>query len=207
MKLRTIGIVLCAGALAGCAAKKPTPRPEAAPPARAAVTPPPAPPSGNIGENTVTGTATVVRIDQKTRHVTLKDADGKTVTIVAGPEVRNLAQVKKGDVVRMTYHESMAYKVEKAGKASPGVATSTDVSRAPLGEKPGASVSNTVTARLTIAAIDKPGSAVTLRGPHGDLSVVKVKDPSKLDAVSVGDVVNITYTEALAVAVEEAGKK
>ena len=207
MKLRTIGIVLCAGALAGCAAKKPTPRPEPAPPARAAVTPPPAPPSGNIGENTVTGTATVVRINQKTRHVTLKGADGKTVTIVAGPEVRNLAQVKKGDVLRITYHESMAYKVEKSGKAKPGVGTSTDVSRAPLGEKPGGSVTDTVSVRATIAAIDKPASEVTLRGPHGDLSVVKVKDPSKLDAVDVGDIVDITYTEALAVAVEEAGRK
>jgi len=48
---------------------------------------------------------------------------------------------------------------------------------------------------------------ITLRGPHGDLSVVKVKDPSKLDAVQVGDVVDITYTEALAVAVEKAGQK
>jgi len=34
-----------------------------------------------------------------------------------------------------------------------------------------------------------------------------VKDPSKLDAVDVGDIVDITYTEALAVAVEEAGRK
>ena len=207
MKLRTIGIVLCAGALAGCAAKKSTPRPEPVSPARAAVTPPPASPSGHIGENTVTGTATVVRINQKTRHVTLKGADGKTVTIVAGPEVRNLAQVKKGDVLRITYHESMAYKVEKRGKAKPGVGTSTDVSRAPLGEKPGGSVTDTVSVRATIAAIDKPASEVTLRGPHGDLSVVKVKDPSKLDAVDVGDIVDITYTEALAVAVEEAGRK
>jgi hypothetical protein len=38
------------------------------------------------------------------------------------------------------------------------------------------------------------------------VSVVKVKDPSKLDAVQVGDLVDITYTEALAVAVEKAGK-
>jgi hypothetical protein len=34
-----------------------------------------------------------------------------------------------------------------------------------------------------------------------------VKDPGKLDSVQVGDIVDITYTEALAVAVEEAGRK
>src|SRR5437879_4433374 len=131
MKLRTIGIVLCAGALAGCAAKKSTPRPEPVSPARAAVTPPPASPSGHIGENTVTGTATVVRINQKTRHVTLKGADGKTVTIVAGPEVRNLAQVKKGDVLRITYHESMASQVKQRGHANPAVGPSTEGCPAP----------------------------------------------------------------------------
>jgi hypothetical protein len=148
----------------------------------------------------------VVSINHKTRHVTLKDEDGKTMTIVAGPEVRNLAQVKKGDVLRITYRQSMAYSVAKPGKAQPGVGTSTNVSRAALGEKPGGSVTDTVSVRATIAAIDKPASEVTLRGPHGNLNVVKVKDPSKLDAVAVGDIVDITYTEALAVAVEEAGK-
>src|SRR5258705_236727 len=90
--------------------------------------------------------------------------------------------------------------------AKPGVAASTDVSRASPGEKPGGSVTDTVTVRVTITAIDKAASEVTLRGPHGKASVVKVKDPSKLDAVQVGDLVDITYTEALAVAVEKAGK-
>lgn len=142
----------------------------------------------------------------KTRHVTLKDADGKTSVIVAGHEVRNLAQVKKGDVVRITYHESIAYQVKKPGAAQPGVATSTDVSRSPLGEKPAGSVTDTVTVRATIAAIDKATSHVTLRGPRGKVIVVKAKDPSKLDAVQVGDLVDITYTEALAVAVEKSGK-
>lgn len=206
MKLRTIGIALCAGVLAGCAAKKATspPEPMAAP--RAATTPA-ALPSGNIGEQTVTAIATVQSVNLKTRHVTLKDSDGKTLTIVAGPEVRNLAQVKKGDVLRITYRESIAYQVSKAGQAKPGVAASTDVSRAPLGEKPAGSMTDTVTVRVTIAAIDKAAPTVTLRDPEGKLTVIKVRDPKKLDSVQVGDLVDITYTEALAVAVEEAGRK
>ena len=57
MKNGLIGIGLCVGALAGCAAEKPAPRPALASPARAA-TPPPALPSGNV-EQTLTGTATV----------------------------------------------------------------------------------------------------------------------------------------------------
>jgi ribosomal 50S subunit-recycling heat shock protein len=206
MKLRTIGIALCAGALAGCAAKKTAPPPEPVAAPRAA-TPPAALPSGSIGEGTVTAIATVQSVDLKTRHVTLKDSEGKKVTIVAGPEVRNLAQVKKGDVLRITYHESIAYQVSKAGQAKPGVAASTDVSRAPLGEKPAGSVTDTVTVRVTIAAIDRAAPTVTLRDPEGNLTLVKVRDPRKLDSVQIGDIVDITYTEALAIAVEDAGRK
>ncbi len=48
---------------------------------------------------------------------------------------------------------------------------------------------------------------VTLKGPEGNLFKVKAKDPEKLKAVSVGDLVDITYTQALAVSVEPAPKK
>jgi ribosomal 50S subunit-recycling heat shock protein len=206
MKLGTMCIAACAFAFAGCAAKKPAHEPAPMPPTRATA-PPPAPPSGTVGEETVTATATVQKVNLKTRHVTLKDsADGKVFTIVAGKEVRNLPQVKRGDVVTITYHESVAYRVSKAGTAKPGASASTDVSRAPLGDKPSGSVKNTVTVRTTIAAIDKAKSQVTLRDADGKMTVVKVKDPSKLDAVETGDVVDITYTEAIAVAVEKPKK-
>ena len=204
MKLRTIGFVLCVGALAGCAKEAKTP--SAKTPTHAAVTPTTLP-AGTVAEDTVTGTATVVKVDQKTRHVTLKGEDGKTETIHVGPDVRNLAQVKKGDVVKITYHQSIAYQVSKAGTQKPGASTSTDVTRAPLGEKPGGSVTDKVTVRATIAAIDKAAGTVTLRDSKGESKPIKVKDPSKLDLVSVGDVVDITYTEALAIAVEPASKK
>jgi hypothetical protein len=201
----TIAIAFCAATLFACAAKKEEPRLEPMPTSKATA-PATAMPSGS-GEQTVTANAKVVAVNHKTRHVTLKDDEGKTFTIVAGPDVHNLAQVKKGDLLRVTYTESVAYQVSKAGSAQPGVSTSTDVSRAPLGEKPSGSVTNTVKVRATIAAIDKATSHVTLRGPNGRMTTVKAKDPSKLDMVQVGDLVDITYTEALAIAVEKPGKK
>ncbi len=45
--------------------------------------------------------------------MTLKGQDGKLVTFVAGPEVKNLAQVAKGDVVTMAYIEAVAAKLQK----------------------------------------------------------------------------------------------
>jgi hypothetical protein len=47
---------------------------------------------------------------------------------------------------------------------------------------------------------------VTLRGPEGNSLTVKARDPKKLDKVAVGDLVNITYTEEVAILVEEPKK-
>ena len=205
MKILTLGLAVWAVALAGCASKKPAPPPEPPAVAQAATAPSPVL-SGTVDEQTVTKTATVQKVDQKTRHVTLRRPDGTKFTIVVGPEVHNLRQVKKGDVVSVTYRESIAYEVEKSDQAHPGVARSTELTRAPLGERPGGTVTDTVSVRMTITAIDKATSEATLRGPHGDVIVVKAKDPSKLDAVAVGDLVDITYTEALAIAVAKPGR-
>lgn len=59
-----------------------------------------------------------------------------------------------------------------------------------------------MTLTAIIAAIDKPAGTVTLRGVSGDTTTIKGRDPQKLDRVAVGDVVEITYTEAVAIAVE-----
>ena len=95
--------------------------------------------SGTLGEQAVKVTAKVKKVDLKTRHVTLEGPDGKRVTVTAGDEVRNLAQVKAGDDVVVTYYESIAYEVKKPGDATPGVAVAEGAQRAKLGEKPGAS--------------------------------------------------------------------
>jgi hypothetical protein len=163
--------------------------------------------AGTVEEGTVTLTATVEAVDQKKRLVTLKGPEGNLVTVHADERVKNLPQVKKGDVVSATYYESLAYEVKKPGQAEPGVAVAQDVVTAKPGQKPAAAGAQAVVVTSTIEAIDKKRNTVTLKGPDGTSTTIKVKDPSKLDKVAVGDLVEITYTEALAVAVEAAPKK
>ena len=81
---------------------------------------PAAPPKGNAVLATTTVTATVAKIDQKTRAVTLKAANGQEYSFVADEAVKNLAQVKKGDVVTATYTEALAYEVKKGGSRRGG---------------------------------------------------------------------------------------
>ena len=166
---------------------------------------PAAPAKGEAVISSLTVTATVTQIDHQTREVTLRAEDGQEYSFVAGDAVKNLAQVQKGDVVNATYTEAVAYEVKKGGKAD---ATATVAgAAAPLGAKPAAVVGGKVTATVAIAAIDTKVPSVTFKGPGGNTRTVKVKDPAKLKGVSVGDTVELTYAEALAIKVEKAAKK
>jgi Cu/Ag efflux protein CusF len=164
------------------------------------------PPSGVISEGTVTATATVEKIDVAKRLATLRNADGQLIELQVDESVKNLPQVKKGDRVVVTYFESLAYEVNKPGAATPGTAGAEQVARAAPGSRPGKVAARQIEITTTIEAIDKKASMVTLKSADGKLTPVKVKDPSKLDHVRVGDLVTITYSQALAVAVEPAPK-
>ncbi len=197
--LKQTAVALCISvAVAGCAAS----HKQAPPPAQ-----PAALPSGTVGENLVSATAKVKAVDQKTRHVTLQRPDGSLIKFVAGDQVRNLAQVKAGDDVNVTYYESLAYEVKKPGDGAPGASVAAGAARAKLGEKPAGASVQVATVTATIAAIDKPANTVTLRTPDGELTTIKARHPENLDRVVVGDLVDITYTEALAISVETPAKK
>ena len=162
--------------------------------------------SGTVAENTVTASAVVQAINQKTREVTLKGPNGKSTTIHVDDSVQNLPQVKKGDHVVVTYYESLAYDVLRETDVKRGVTVAGVAGTAQPGEMPAGVGARAVTVTAKIKAIDKKHETVTLKGPQGNLKTVKVKNPANLDKVKVGDMVQITYTEALAVSVEEAPK-
>jgi hypothetical protein len=149
---------------------------------------------------TTTLTATVTAIDVPGRVVSLKGPQGNIVTIHVGDDVKNLAQVKVGDVVVAKYYESLAVKVTKPG--APAADAVTSAVAAPAGQKPAGAVVQQDTIKAKVTAIGKKKDWVTLLGPEGNSVTIKVKDSKNLDGVKVGDDVEATYTQALAVAVE-----
>jgi hypothetical protein len=166
-----------------------------------------APISGVVKEQQVTTVATVQKIDLAKRLVTLKGEDAKVFTIHAGDEVKNLPQVKVGDKVSTTYYESIAYEVHKPGAAEVGVKGASGLATAEPGEKPGGVLADVVQVTATVVSIDKTTPSVTLKRPDGEVVAVRVRDPQKLEGVAVGDLVEITYTQALAIIVEPATGK
>ena len=150
-------------------------------------------------------TATVQKIDYTTREVTLQADDGQQYSFVASEQVENLPQVKVGDRVTIAYAEALAYEVHKGGAAADG-GTVIAGGRAEPGAKPAGVIARETTVTVLITAIDPKAPSVTFTGPGGNSRTIKVLHPEKLEGVSVGDTVDLTYTEALAVKVEAATK-
>lgn len=161
-------------------------------------------PQGAVAASTRV-TAAVTQLDQKTRMITLKASDGQEYTFTVDPAVKNLPQVNVGDTVVATYHEALAYEVKKGGTAgASGVAAG---GTAEPGKMPAGAIGRRITVTVSIAAIDPTVPSVTFKGPQGNTRTIKVRDPKKLEGVSVGDTVEITYTEALALKIDKAPVK
>jgi len=197
VRLSLVNVVACA--LLSCS----TSRPSAAPPPAPGPAPATAPGVAQAGgaQETTTVSAKIVRVEPKRRVVTLEMPDGHRVTVRAHARVQDLEQLKAGDVVSATYYESVAYDVKKAGAAKPGfkVTEATAVEPGAVGAA-GEARAVTVTARIN--AVDQKAGTVTLAAADANPVTIRVKDPRALSDLKSGDLVQITYTEALAVAIE-----
>jgi hypothetical protein len=148
-----------------------------------------------------TETFTIEAIDHGARIVTLKDKDGNYDEIVCGPEVQRFDALKVGDKVTFRYHESLVSAIHKvAPGTAPKPATSSGITRAP-GAKPGGTMAEQMTVVVTIEAIDAKIPSVTIKNPEGQKMSFKVENAKNLEGYKVGDKVEITYTQALAVSV------
>src|SRR5262245_39336477 len=133
-------------------------------------------------------TATVEAIDQKTREVTLKGEGGGTTTFVVGPEVKNLPQVSKGDIVTIEYAEAVLVGLEKSKSTTRERLVTEGGKTAAPGQMPSMVAMRDVTVVASIEGIDKAKGTVTLRGPQQTVTV-KVRDPAMLKDAKVGDFV------------------
>jgi hypothetical protein len=151
--------------------------------------------------------ATVETVDQQTRQVLLRGPTGALLTLHAGPEVRNLAQVKSGDQVVIRYAEAVAARIVRPGDPDPE--STTTMARAAPGDRPAGLVVDNVRRRVTIEGVNPANNTVSFIGPDRVLRTVAVRQPAMQDflrTLKVGDEVDITFTEAVALSVEPAAR-
>jgi Cu/Ag efflux protein CusF len=162
------------------------------------------PGKGVVGAVKVRGT--ISAIDKDAGTVTLKGPKGRTVTL----EVRDKSKfdvIKVGDPVVAVYMEAVAIQARKAGTGAPGVTTQESRVTSQPGETPAGAIGREVTVTGTITKIDKKAGTVTIKGPAGKTETITAKDPKNLEGIKAGDLVDITYSQALAVSLDKAPSK
>ena len=149
--------------------------------------------------------ATVTALDRSTRVVTVRGPEGNETSFQAGPQVRNLDQVSVGDTIRLSYVQQYVATRLGADEMSSDVKVGVGSGRAAQGERPGALVGARASMTVQIESIGPEGRSVTFKRPDGQLhSLQPQREEGRAFARSLqpGDVVELTYREALAMMVE-----
>ncbi|MFM7230510.1 MAG: hypothetical protein ACKO3S_00830 [bacterium] len=155
----------------------------------------------------VTTYAHVLAVDRKTRTVTLwTEEEEDTVSVQVSKDVKTLGKVKAGDVVRITYTDMISVRVDTTGQA--GVTHEVARADAKKGQTPSLQMSESLTLRASIVAVDRAAGTFTLRDGEGDEDTLRPMFPENLDRIAVGDVVVFTISQSMAAVVEQApGRK
>lgn len=149
----------------------------------------------------------VLKTDPKTRTITFKNKEGES-KFVAGPEITNFAQIKKGDRVNVSYETAVAIELIKTKSTGirSKVETSTVTNSKP-NEKPSEVIANTTTIIADIVGVDRDKKLVSVKGPSGNITTVTVKNPTLLADVAVGEQVKVVYFDAMAASITAPKKK
>ena len=161
-----------------------------------------------VGQASVTElTATVEDLDVADRMITLKGPAGNSVTTEVSPDVKNLDQVKVGDEVHVQYYTAVMVRGQKvegpAVRAEEVIAQGAAV--AEEGSLPAGVVGREVKETVEILGVDPYKKAIAFRPKDGKYREVSMDAPhleGRLEEFKKGDMVAVTYREALAIFVE-----
>lgn len=148
--------------------------------------------------------ATVASIDKSARTVVLKGEDGEKFSVQVPPEMKNFDKLKVGDKVDLDYYQSLAVAILPPG-AKPSMSERSMHQRQTAGGVAG----REVTLSAEVVSVDTADNKVTFKGPRGQTKTISVQDPDmqkRLPNLKPGQVVQFTYTEALAANIRPAAK-
>ena len=150
---------------------------------------------------------TVTKIDKKTRTIFFQNNEGES-KFIAGPEIKNFDQIKKGDRLNVNYELAVAIELikTKSDGIRSKIETSSEATSKP-GEKPTRTITNTTTIIADIVAVDRAKKLVSVKGPSGKVTVVTVKNPQLLADANVGEQVKVIYFDAMAASITAPKKK
>src|SRR5262245_4607039 len=146
-------------------------------------------------------TVTVTGIEKSTRTLTVKSEGGETHSLTVPAEVKSFDKLKKGDKIDIDYTESVAVSMLPPG-SKPSASERSAMGRTGQGE---GMAGKQVTVSAEVLEVDPANNKVVFKGPKGNAKVVNVQSPemqAKLPSLKPGQVVQFTYTESVALAIQ-----
>jgi hypothetical protein len=150
-------------------------------------------------------TGTIIAIDMTTREVKLLNEANDTLSVVAGPEVKNLSKVHVKDVVKLSIKEQTT--IETATGPAAKDSKEVSVTSAQPGEEPHGTVTTESRSTADIIAIDMATSTVTLKRQDGNTFTAKAKRKDTLDKIKVGEQVVFSSTKTVTISVVKTAAK
>jgi hypothetical protein len=162
------------------------------------------PPEPVFADSLQSASATVESADSVTRLIALRTPQGERLWITAGPEVRNFAQIRAGDIVTVNYYKAIAAQVKPKGTASTTQQDTIAAYTAKPGARPAAAIGRTIVETVRVQSVDTVANTVTFERQDGSVHTATVISPDGqtfMKGLRSGDDVDVAYTEAIAVAV------
>jgi len=152
---------------------------------------------------TVQLTTVVDAIDREARTITLKGPEGGTRTIQMMEDSNNIDKIVVGDTVNVEYVQHMSIEVMANDGMEPGTGTMSAVARNAEGETPAGMMMETTVTTATVEDINIEANTFKLKWPGGEIKEYEAQNPENLKKSKVGDLVVVTYTEAIALSLNE----
>ena len=152
---------------------------------------------------TIKLTTVVDAIDREARTITLKGPEGNTRTINAMEGSNNIDKIEVGDIVNVEYVQHLSIEVLANDGMKPGTGTMAAVARNKEGETPAGMIMESTVTTATVEEINIEANTFKLKWPGGEIREYEARDPENLKKAAVGDLVVTTYSEAIALSLNE----
>jgi len=151
-----------------------------------------------VGEHSAV-TVTIEAIDQATRTLTVKDAQGVYETLEVPAAFKRFPELKVGDKITARYYENVVVRLKKPNEAAVDVDTSAFTRGT---GQPAGTLAAQRTVTVTVAAKDEKEKSVTVTGPNGYKYSRRMADKKAFDQLKVGDRLDMTWTNALLISAD-----
>ena len=151
---------------------------------------------------------TVTAINPETREITLMGSQGDLTTITAGEEIERFDEISIGDAIIFDLYTYMKaeFREPTAEEIAEPLVVVEKAAKANEETMPAGAIGAMVKAVVTIEVLNRVYMQATVKGPRGNYLTIDMEDEDLNQKLHIGQVVILTYAEAMAISLEKVSK-